>query len=63
MKDRRLTIGYIYNNDKKVPVIRLSGKWLEEMGFEFDREVIVKRQPGQLLIQLAEEGVAYEDQD
>jgi len=68
MKDRRLTIGYIYNNDKKVPVIRLSGKWLEETGFEFDRDriairVIVKRQPGQLLIQLAEEGVAYEDQD
>ena len=61
MKDRRLTVGYIYFKEKKVPALRLSGKWLEETGFEFDREVIVKRQPGQLVIQLAEEGTAYEN--
>jgi len=56
MKDRRLTVGYIYTpNDQKVPALRLSGKWLEQIGFKSDQKVIVKQLPGQLVIQLAEE--------
>ena len=55
MKDHRLTVGYIYANAQKVPALRLSGKWLEQIGFESDRKVIVKQLPGQLVIQLAEE--------
>jgi hypothetical protein len=55
MRERKLTVGYIYAKDRKVPALRLSGKWLEETGFQFDRKVIVKQLPGQLVIQLAEE--------
>jgi hypothetical protein len=55
MKERRLTVGYIYAKDRKVPALRISGKWLEQTGFKLDQKVIVKQLPGQLVIQLAEE--------
>ena len=58
MKDRKLTVGYVYTKDRKVPALRLSGKWLEQTGFKSDRKVIVKQLPGQLVIQLAEEATA-----
>ena len=39
---RKLTVGYIYANNKPYPLIRLQGKWLEELGFRVgDRIVIV----------------------
>ena len=60
MKDHRLTVGYIYRNEKEVPTIRLSGDWLGRQGFGLGKKVIVREQPGQLVIQLAEEGAVYE---
>lgn len=55
MKDRRLTIGYIYAGNRKVPALRLSGLWLENLGFQFNQRVIVKQLPGLITIQLNEE--------
>ena len=56
MKDRRLKVGYIYSNDKEVPMIRLAGDWLNRQGFSLGKKVIVREMPGQIVIQLAEEG-------
>ena len=55
MKDRRLTVGYIFANEKEIPMIRLSGDWLNRQGFSLGKKVVVREQPGQLVIQLAEE--------
>lgn len=42
MQERKLTVGYIYTNNKPYPLIRLQGKWLEELGFRVrDRVVVV----------------------
>jgi hypothetical protein len=54
MKDRRLTIGYLYSNEKEVPMIRLAGDWLNRQGFSLGKKVIVREMPGQLVIQLEE---------
>jgi hypothetical protein len=59
-KDCKLTVSCIYVNEKTVPAIRLAGAWLKNSGFGPGQKVIVREQPGQLLIQLAEEGTPYE---
>ncbi|MGE5581093.1 MAG: SymE family type I addiction module toxin [Bacillota bacterium] len=56
MKDRRLTIGYTYAGSRKVPALRLSGLWLDNLGFQSNQKVIVKQLPGLTTIQLIEEG-------
>ena len=58
MKDRRLTVSYIHFDKKPVPYIRLSGAWLKSLGFQSGQKVIVREQPGQLVIQLEEEAIA-----
>jgi hypothetical protein len=55
VKNRRLTVGYTYFNEKEVPYIRLSGDWLNRQGFSLGKKIVVREQPGQLVIQLAEE--------
>lgn len=35
-----------------VPVIMLSGKWLEKLGFDYENHVIVMEKEGQLIINL-----------
>jgi hypothetical protein len=55
MKDRKLTVGYQYAGEKKVPSLRLSGEWLAAAGFGFNQKVLVRQTPGQLAIQLLEE--------
>jgi hypothetical protein len=55
VKDHRLTVGCTYFDEKPVPLIRLSGVWLDRQGFSRGKEVIVREQPGRLLIELAEE--------
>lgn len=60
-KDRKLTVSYTRFNEKTVPFIRLSGDWLNRQGFNLGKKVIVREQPGELVIRLAEEGTAYEN--
>ena len=55
MNNRRLTVGSTYFKEKEVPFIRLSGNWLKNLGFEFGQKVVVREEPGQLVIQLVEE--------
>jgi len=59
-KDHKLTVGSIYFKEKKVPFIRLSGEWLARQGFDLGKKVIVREQPGQLVLQVAEEAGQYE---
>jgi len=55
MKEHRLTVGYSYRNEKEIPTLRLTGDWLSRQGFGLGKKVIVREQPGILVIQLAEE--------
>jgi hypothetical protein len=55
MKVRKLTVSYIYADQKTVPAIRISGAWLARIGFDLGQKAIIREQPGQLVIQLAEE--------
>ena len=34
MQRKTYTVGYIFQNNKPVPFIKLAGKWLSKMGFE-----------------------------
>jgi hypothetical protein len=49
---RNLTVGELYGNGKTVPMIRLSGQWLEELGFTSGDYVSVKREDGKMIISL-----------
>lgn len=51
MKDRNLKISYAYDShDKKIPYLKLSGKWLRECGFEIDDQVQIICDKGKLMI-------------
>lgn len=52
---RDLTVGNIYRNGKSVPMLRVSGLWLEELGFKTGDFVKIKCENGQLIISLNEE--------
>lgn len=52
---RDLTIGDTYRNGKSVPMLRVSGLWLEELGFKAGDFVRIKCEDGQLIISLNEE--------
>ena len=52
---RDLTVGDIYRNGKSVPMLRVSGLWLEELGFKTGDFVRIKCENGQLIISLNEE--------
>jgi hypothetical protein len=51
-RNRILTVSYIYQNDKPVPIIRLQGKWLRKLGFEQDSKIKVVARTGVVLIRL-----------
>ena len=52
---RDLTVDDIYKNCKSVPMLRVSGLWLEELGFKTGDFVRIKCENGQLIISLNEE--------
>ena len=47
---RDLTVGDIYRNEKKVPMFRLSGFWLEKLGVQSGDFVRIRCEDGQLII-------------
>lgn len=49
---RDLTVGDVYRNGKSVPMLRVSGMWLEELGFKSGDFVRIKCEDGQLVISL-----------
>ena len=52
---RDLTVGDIYRNGKSIPMLRVSGLWLEELGFKSGDFVRIKCEDGQLIISLNKE--------
>ena len=52
---RDLTVGDIYRNGKKIPMLRVSGLWLEELGFQSGDFVWIRCEDGQLIITRNEE--------
>lgn len=48
LSERVLKIYYTYIGNKEVPVIRLQGKWLKEIGFDVGKSIIVKETGGKL---------------
>jgi hypothetical protein len=52
MKVRLLTVSSATANDKDVPVLRLSGDWLDKIGFRQGKNFIVKERAGELTLQL-----------
>lgn len=50
-KFRNLTIGELYKgNNKTVPMLRMSGIWLEELGFKCGDHVRIECENGQIII-------------
>jgi len=47
---RTLTVYYNYQKNHDVPLIRLQGKWLENLGFYVGNQVEVEEEKGLLLI-------------
>ncbi|MBN6150467.1 type I toxin-antitoxin system SymE family toxin [Xanthomonas sp. AmX2] len=43
-------------NDTSVPAVRLSGRWLEELGFAIGQKVHVRVRRGELVVSVAAEG-------
>jgi hypothetical protein len=52
---RDFTVGELNRNGKDVPMLRLSGLWLEELGFKSGDFVRIKCEDGQMIITLNEE--------
>lgn len=52
---RDVTVSDFYRSGKSVPMIRVNGLWLEELGFKVGDCVRIKCDNGQLVISLIEE--------
>lgn len=52
MKVRLLTVSSTMENEKEVAFIRISGKWLEALGFKAGSKYIVEEKHGQLILKL-----------
>ena len=52
---RDVTVSDFYRSGKSVPMIRVNGLWLEELGFKVGDCVRIKCDNGQLVISLNEE--------
>ena len=55
MMERKLTVGYVPGDGKHYPMIRLQGKWLEELGFSVGDRVVVMACEGRIVIVREEE--------
>ena len=51
MKERKLTVSQVYQPSRRpgpVASIRLTGRWLEKLGFEIGDRIVVRECPGRL---------------
>jgi hypothetical protein len=51
---RRLSVSYLFDK-KRLPFIRLCGKWLEDAGFFPSDQILVKVEKQKLVIEMMEE--------
>ena len=49
-KIKNYTISSLYKNDKRVPTVKLTGKWLEDNGFKIGDKIKVSSSKDILLI-------------
>ncbi len=52
MKDHSGTVGFYHKNNRKLPLIRLSGQWLTQNGFQIGRPIRVRVRPGSINLEL-----------
>jgi len=50
MNFRKLKIGYLFTNKKPVPKINISGKWVQEAGFQIGEDVKITVAKNQIII-------------
>ena len=51
MKERRLTVSRVYQPSRRsgpVASIRLTGRWLEQLGFGIGGRILVRESPGRI---------------
>ncbi|NLW48860.1 MAG: type I addiction module toxin, SymE family [Firmicutes bacterium] len=51
-RPHRLTVSSIWSNNKRVPMIRLTGNWLAENGFQIGRKIIARITSGRLVVEV-----------
>lgn len=49
------TVGFYWNHDQRIPLIRLDGKKLENLGFTVGSSFTIERQYGQILLKTVEQ--------
>jgi len=56
MKNTRyLKVYYLHRKNKRFPYIRLTGVWLQKLGFETGQDICVKTKKKQLIITIKED--------
>lgn len=57
MDSKVITISYNYDlrSDSKLPLVRLTGNWLEQLGFSIGKKFSVERSQGKLTLKLIED--------
>ena len=61
---RILTVYYTYLNGKKrLPLIRLQGKWLQDLGFQSGDKIAIEEHRGALLIKAVTDEITIKDKD
>ncbi|MBP2656326.1 MAG: Toxin SymE, type toxin-antitoxin system [Firmicutes bacterium] len=50
-KERRiLTVSYMYRGSERLPMIRLQGSWMKELGFSVGDRIRVSAKAGRIII-------------
>lgn len=56
MKEKIMTVsGMMSNSRKEVPMIRMQGRWLKEMGFDVGSKYRVEYKKGKLILEVIKE--------
>lgn len=63
VKVRILTVSSMGIDNKEAPMIRITGKWLEKLGFSSGKKIMIEERYGQLVlktVKIENEGQAEE---
>jgi Toxin SymE, type I toxin-antitoxin system len=58
-RQRMAKVHYLYRGSEARPFLRLSGKWLGQLGFEVGRRFVVEATPGELRIRALPEELPH----
>lgn len=54
-RERMLTVASLFAGDAQLPMIRIHGSWLEELGFKIGMRMAISEEQGRLILTLAGE--------